>query len=65
MSKQAWDIIAQLEEQYAGDDEVLEIIENAKKDIEYIEKQEAAGNYTGQPAEGKAEELRGFLEEWY
>lgn len=65
MSKEAWDIIAELEEQYSGDDEVLEIIEGAKKDIEYIEKQEETGNYTGQSSEGKAEELRGFLEEWY
>lgn len=65
MSKKAWEIIADLEKKYAGDEEALEEIERAKGDIRYIEKQEAAGGYTGQPAEGLALELKDHLEVWY
>lgn len=65
MSKEAWTIIEELEKKYSGDEEVMEIIEDAKEDIRYIEKKEAAGGYTGQPSEGRALELKGHLEMWY
>lgn len=58
-------IIAELESKYSGDAEALEMIEQAKKDIEYIERKEAAGGYTGQPSNGKARELEAYLHDWY
>lgn len=65
MSKEAWAIIEELKKQYAGDEDAMEVIEDAEEDIRYIEKKEAAGGYTGQPSEGRAMELKGHLEEWY
>lgn len=63
--KEAREIIKKLKERYEKDPEALELIENAVKDIEYIEKKEAAGGYTGQTAVGKAKELEAFLHDWY
>lgn len=65
MSKEAWDIVEELEKKYAGDSEALDVIEDAKVDIRYIEERERSGGYTGQPSEGRALELKGFMEEWY
>ena len=58
-------IIEALERKYGTDADALEHIKQAKKDIEYIERQEAAGGYTGQPSNGKAKELEAFLHDWY
>ena len=58
-------IIDRLKEKYADDAEALETIENAVKDIEYIEGKEVAGGYEGQSSEGKALELEAFLHDWY
>ena len=65
MNKENKRIIEALESEYSGDAEALEIIEQTKKDIEHIERQEAAGGYTGQPSSGKARELEAFLHDWY
>ena len=65
MEKTARDIIAELEKIYSSDEDAMEVIETAKRDIEYIQEKENAGGYTGQSSIGKAQELRGFLEEWY
>lgn len=59
------EIIEQLEKKYAGDDEALEVINDAKEDIEYIQEKEKAGNYDGQPSIGRALELEGHLATWY
>ena len=58
-------IIDRLKEKYADDAEALETIENAVKDIEYIEKKEASEGYTGQSSISKAQELEAFLHDWY
>jgi len=65
MNKENKHIIDALENKYAGNEEALEAIEQAKKDIEYIESKEAAGGYTGQSSKGKAEELEAFLHDWH
>ena len=65
MQEQTKAIINRLKKKYADDPEALELIENAVKDIEYIEKKEAAGSYTGQPSIGRAQELEAFLHDWY
>ena len=62
---EAREIIKKLKKQYEKDPEALGLIENAVKDIEYIEKKEAAGEYTGQTAAGKTKELEAFLHDWY
>lgn len=59
------EIIKQLEEKYAGDDEAMEVIEDAKEDIEYIQEKEKEGGYDGQPSIGRALELEAHLETWY
>jgi len=65
MEKTALDIIIELESRYSDDEDAMEVIAKAKEDIEYIEEKEKAGNYTGQSSISKAQELVGFLEEWY
>ena len=65
MQEKTASIITALKQKYKDDPEALELIENAVKDIEYIEKKEAAGGYTGQPSIGKAQELEAFLHDWY
>lgn len=65
MNKENKRIIEALESKYSGDAEALEIIERTKKDIEYIERKEAAGGYNGQPSSGKAKELEAYLHDWY
>ena len=65
MNRENKRIIDALESKYAGNEEALEAIEQAKKDIEYIERKEAAGGYTGQSSKGKALELEAFLHDWY
>ena len=58
-------IIDALESKYSDDAEALEIIKQAKRDIEYIESKEAAGGYTGQSSESKAKELEAYLHDWH
>ena len=65
MQEQTKAIINRLKDKYNDDPEALETIENAVKDIEYIEKKEAAGGYTGQSSISKAQELEAFLHDWY
>lgn len=65
MNKTAEAAIDRLKARYKDDQEALEVIERAAADIEYIEAQEAAGGYTGQPVSGKLEELEAFLHDWY
>ena len=59
------EIIKQLEKKYADDEDAMEVINDAKEDIDYIIEREKEGNYTGQPAIGKALEIEGLLEMWY
>ena len=65
MKEETKAIIKRLENQYKDDPEAIETIERAKADIEYTEKKEAAGGYTGQPSIGKAIELEAFLHDWH
>lgn len=65
MNKENKRIIDALESEYSDDAKALEIIEQAKRDIEYIESKEAEGGYTGQSSESKAKELEAFLHDWY
>ena len=58
-------IITKLKQKYQDDPEALETIANAERDIEYIERKEAAGNYEGQSSISKAQELEAFLHDWY
>lgn len=57
-------IIKALKAKYKDDPEAMEEIERREKDIEYIEKKEAAGNYSGQPSIGMAKMLEADLEYW-
>ncbi len=59
------EIIKELEEKYADDEEAVGVIEEAKEDIEYIREKEKEGGYDGQPSMGRALELVGHLETWY
>lgn len=65
MEEKTASIIEKLRQKYQDDHEALEIIANAVRDIEYIERKEAAGGYTGQTSIGKAYELEAFLHDWY
>ena len=65
MQEQTRTIIDRLKEKYKDDPEALETIENAVKDIEYIEKKEATEGYTGQSSISKVQELEAFLHDWY
>lgn len=65
MNKDNKRIIEALESKYADDEEALEVIEQAKKDIEYLEGKEAEKGYKGQTSEGKARELEAFLYDWF
>ena len=65
MKKPTAELIEKLRTQYKDDPEAVEMIQNAEKDIEYIEKKEAAGNYDGQSSISKAQELEAFLHDWY
>ena len=49
----------------AGDEEAMEVIEDTKEDIEYIQEKEAKDGYGGQPSIGRALELEGLLATWY
>lgn len=57
-------IIKALKEKYKDDPEALDEIARREKDIAYIEKKEAAGNYSGQPSLGMAKMLEADLEYW-
>lgn len=65
MKEKTASIIQRLRQKYQDDPEALEIIANAVRDIEYIERKEAAGDYTGQSSISKAQELDAFLHDWY
>lgn len=65
MRKTTANIITKLKQKYQDDPEALETIANAERDIEYIERKEAAGNYDGQSSISKAQELEAFLHDWY
>ena len=43
----------------------MEVINRTKEDIEYIEEREKEGDYTGQPAVGRALETEDTLATWY
>ena len=60
----AAEIIKALKKKYKDDPEALDEIARREKDIEYIEKKEAAGNYSGQPSLGMAKMLEADLEYW-
>lgn len=60
----AKEIIKALKKKYKGDPEAMDEIERREKDIAYIEKKEAAGNYSGQPSIGMAKMLEAELEYW-
>ncbi|WP_455390832.1 hypothetical protein [Frisingicoccus sp.] len=61
----AREIIEALEKKYANDEEAMEVINRTKEDIEYIEEREKEGDYTGQPAVGRALETEDTLATWY
>jgi hypothetical protein len=63
-AKNAFEIIAKLKQKYKDDPEAVEIIEQAKKDIEYLNAKEQSKDYTGQTALGKAKELEAYLNDW-
>lgn len=65
MKKETANMIKNLEAKYKDDSEALEIIKQAKTDVEYIEKQEEKSDYKGQPSKGKVMELEAFLHDWY
>lgn len=65
MREETANIITKLKQKYQDDPEALETIANAERDIEYIERKEAAGNYDGQSSISKAQELEAFLHDWY
>jgi len=65
MQEKTVSIITALKQKYKDDPEALELIENAVKDIEYIEGKETAGGYEGQPSISKVQELEAFLHDWY
>ena len=65
MREETANIITKLKQKYQDDPEALETIANAERDIEYIERKEAAGNYEGQSSISKAQELEAFLHDWY
>lgn len=65
MREETANIITKLKQKYQDDPEALETIANAERDIEYIERKEAAGNYDGQSSISKAQELEAFLNDWY
>lgn len=58
------EIIKALKKKYKDDPEAMEEIERREKDIAYIEKKEATGNYSGQPSIGMAKMLEADLEYW-
>ena len=58
-------IIDKLKAKYKDDPEALEEIERRVKDIEYVERKEAAGDYDGQPSIGIAKSLERHLADWY
>ena len=60
----AAEIIKALKKKYKDDPEALDEIARREKDIAYIEKKEAAGNYSGQPSLGMAEMLEADLAYW-
>ena len=59
------EIITGLEEKYKGDEEVLEMIEDEKENIEYLQEREKEADYDGQTAIGSALEFEGHLETWF
>lgn len=65
MKEKTASIIEKLRKKYQDDPEALETIANAERDIEYIERKEAAGNYDGQSSISKVQELEAFLHDWY
>lgn len=62
--KTAKQIIEELKKKYKDDSEAMEEITRAEKDIEYIEKKEKAGNYSGQSSIGYAKMIAADLEYW-
>ena len=58
-------IIDRLKTKYKDDPEAMEEIERRIIDIEYVERQEATGDYKGQPSIGIAKSLEGHLADWY
>lgn len=57
-------IIKALKEKYKDDTEAMDEINRREKDIEYVEKKEATGNYSGQPSLGMVKMLEADLEYW-
>lgn len=58
------EIITKLKKKYKGDNEAIDMIEQAERDIRYIEAKEKKGNYSGQPSISKAMELEAYLNDW-
>ena len=58
-------IIDRLKAEYKDDPEAIEEIERHIRDIEYVERKEAEGNYNGQPSIGLAYGLERHLCDWY
>lgn len=59
------EIITKLKKKYKGDNEAIDMIEQAERDIRYIEAKEKKGNYSGQSSIGKAMELEAYLNDWH
>lgn len=60
----AAEIIKALKKKYKDDPEAMEEISRREKDIEYIKKKEAAGNYSGQTSLSMAKMLEADLAYW-
>lgn len=56
--------IAELKKKYKDDADALAEIERSTKDVEYIEKREATGSYSGQPSDGYIAMLEAHLDYW-
>lgn len=65
MNKEKLRAIEELKCRYANDDDAMEVIERSVIDIEYIERREADGKYTGQSSKQFISGLEAFLHDWY
>jgi len=62
--KTARQIIEELKKQYKNDPETLEEISRGEKNLDYIERKEAEGGYTGITSLNFAKMLKADIEYW-
>lgn len=62
--KSAEKIFEELKEKFKGDTEVIDEIERAEKDIEYIKEQEKKDGYSGQSSIQFAKMIAADIEYW-